>query len=316
MNLGAVVVAYNSAADLPGCLDALLAADPAPQVVVVDNASSDASAALVEEGYRGRVRLVRAGANRGFAGGCNLGLGELAPEITCVAFMNPDVTVAPDGLGRCAAALTAAPDLAGVAPRLMRSDGVTVDSVGQCLDRVRLEVRDRGYGGPLTPELAEPRPVLAACGALAVYRRAALAAVADEDGAWAASYFCFWEDLELGWRLWNRGWQVRSCPDAVALHRRGAGASPGRGPLRWRRPAALEACVLSNRWITLIRHLHPRDLIPRLPVLLPWELVAVTTGVLRRPRLAAHLRRRWPLVVREWHRRRNAPRRRLRDLPC
>ncbi len=316
MNVGAVVVAYDSAADLPACLDALLAAAPRPRVVVVDNASTDGSDVLVEQSYRGRVELVRSDANLGFAGGCNLGLATLGDGVDAVAFVNPDVAVAPTCLARCAELLVQDSRLAGVAPLLMRPDGITVDSAGQCLDRLTLEVRDRGYGRPRTPVLDEPRPVLAACGALAVYRRAALAAVADANGAWASHYFCFWEDLELGWRLWNRGWQVWSCPEAEAVHRRGAGAAPGRGPLRWRRPVALEACVLTNRWMTLARHLHRRDLLVRLPLLLPWELVAVTTGVLRRPRLAAHLRRRWPLVVGEWRRRSDAVRRRLRDLPC
>ena len=58
----------------------------------------------------------------------------------------------------------------------------------------------------------------------------ALAAVAGPSGPWAEEYFCFWEDLELGWRLVNSGWRIESCPQAVASHRRGAGAAVGSGP--------------------------------------------------------------------------------------
>ena len=133
----------------------------------------------------------------------------------------------------------------------MRPDGTTVDSVGQVLNPLTLEVVDRGYGRPPTDELLRPAPVLAPCGALAVYRRQALASATDEHGPWAERYFCFWEDLELGWRLVNGGWRIRTCPEAVATHRRGAGADAGRGPLRWRRPPELEACIVSNRWMTL-----------------------------------------------------------------
>ncbi|MCJ7755044.1 MAG: hypothetical protein MUP13_10820, partial [Thermoanaerobaculales bacterium] len=171
-----------------------------------------------------------------------------------------------------------------------------------------------GYGLPPSPVLFESRAVLAACGALAVFRTSALAAVADDHGPWAQHYFCFWEDLELGWRLFNNGRAIRTVPEAVATHRRGGGAAVGRGPLRWRRPAHLEACMLTNRWMTLIRHLHPLDLAPRLPLLLLWDSATVAAGAVRRPSLIGHLKRRWPLVMKEWRSRSRYPRRRLREL--
>jgi hypothetical protein len=85
--------------------------------------------------------------------------------------------------------------------------------------------------------------------------------------------------------------------------------------LRWRRPPELEACVLTNRWMTLIRHLHSTDLARRLPVLLPWDLGMTFLSAARRPRLLPHLRRRLPLVYRELARREHLPRKRLSELP-
>jgi hypothetical protein len=252
--------------------------------------------------------------NSGFAGGCNRGFRELGKASECLAFLNPDVVVSEDCLQRCVATLSADPGLAGVAPLLMRSDGEAVDSIGQVLNRWTLEVADRGYGDSPNAAILQPAKVLAACGALAVFRSEALASVADEHGPWAQHYFCFWEDLELGWRLGNSGWRIESCPQAVASHRRGAGAAVGGGPLRWRRPPELEACVISNRWMTLIRHLHPLDLLPRLPLLLLWDPALVAAGAVRRPALLGHLRRRWPMVVREWRNRGGGRRRRLQEL--
>ena len=307
--LAAVVVSYHSEAELPACLDALEAAEGLSEVVVVDNASGDGSLETARRAG-GRVRVLALDENTGYAGGCNRGLEAVGEGADAVAFLNPDVRVRPDCLARAAAALAANPALGGIAPLLLRRDGVTVDSAGQTLNRLTLEVRDRGYGRPAaTLDLARG-PVLAACGALAVFRTAALA-----DGAWAEHFFCFWEDLELGWRLTNRGWWIDILPDAVAEHGRGAGARPGRAPLRWRRPVELEACILSNRWMTMVRHLHPLDLIERLPLLLARDLTAVALGAMRRPTLLGCLRRRWPLVVAEWRGRRAYPRRRLRELP-
>ncbi len=315
-DIGVVVVSHDSAEDLPSCLAALCDADGIRTIVVVDNASQDGSQEVVRGIGDPRVRLLEPGYNSGFAGGCNHGFAALPSELGTVVFMNPDVVVSRDCLVRCAARLAADDTLAGVAPRLVRADGETIDSVGQVLRPWRLEVRDRGYGEPLAPSLLEERLVLAACGALAVFRRRALLTVNEPSGPWAAHYFCFWEDLELGWRLNNQGWRISTLPSAVAGHRRGAGAQPGSGPLRWRRPVHLEACILVNRWLTLIRHLHPLDLVARLPLLLVWDLLAVILGVARRPALAAQLLRRRALLLQEWRRRRDRPRRRLRELPC
>jgi len=325
--VGAVVVSYRSATDLPACLEALAAARGVSDVVVVDNASDDGSAevaratvARLAAGAAARLEVLALDRNTGFAGGCNRGLAALPASCRHVAFLNPDVRVEPECLERCAARLDREARLGGVAPRLVRPDGTTTDSLGQVVHRLTLEVRDLGYGttGGLEPV---ERPVLAACGALAVLRRRALEAVAEEHGPWAEHFFCFWEDLELGWRLTRAGWPIVSVPDAVAVHARGAGAAPGSGPLRWRRPPELEACILSNRWMTLMRHLHLADLVLRLPVLLAWDTAAVLSGVLRRPRLAGLLLQRLPLVQREWRRRRLrghhvAERPRLAELPC
>jgi GT2 family glycosyltransferase len=311
---GVVVVSHQSADDLPACLDALLAAVGIDRVVVVDNASTDGSADIVRRADSPRVTLLALDHNTGFAGGCNRGFAELG-DVDVVVTCNPDVVVEPGCLARATAVLGEEPSLGAVAPRLMRADGRIVDSVGQVLARGRLEVRDRGYGRPLDDTLFEPVDVLAPCGALGAFRRSALEDVAGPDGPWEERFFCFWEDLELGWRLVRGGWRVRTVPDAVATHRRGAGADEGNGPLRWRRPPHLEACVVTNRWMTLLRHLHGVDLVTRLPLLLAWDLGVVGAGILRRPSLARHVARRWPLVIEEWRRRRPAPRPRLVELP-
>lgn len=312
--IGVVVVSHNSAEDLPACLRALRAASGVEKIVVVDNDSRDASREIVGAIEDPRVSLRAEAVNSGFAGGCNRGFHALADDLDALAFLNPDVVVEADCLARCAEALRADERLAGVAPRLMRDDGLAVDSVGQVLNPLTLEVVDRGYGAPPPPELLREEIVLAACGALAVFRRSALEAVADESGPWAEHYFCFWEDLEIGWRLTNNGWRIQTLPEAVARHRRGAGAATGRGPLRWRRTPELEACILTNRWMTLIRHLHPLDLAVRLPVLLLWDSGLLVAGAVRRPSLIGHLRRRWPNVIDEWRSRRRGRRRRLREL--
>jgi hypothetical protein len=91
-----VVVNWNGAHLLPACLDALLAQRTSArfEVVVVDNASSDASLDVLAR-YPS-VRVVRNPANLGFAGGNNSALHDLATPFAVL--LNNDATPEPDWL--------------------------------------------------------------------------------------------------------------------------------------------------------------------------------------------------------------------------
>jgi GT2 family glycosyltransferase len=313
MRAAAVVVNYNGGDDLPRCLDALLAQSAPVEVLLVDCASTDGSRGLAERPPRG-VRGLPLAENRGFAGGCAAGLAAVDADV--VGFFNPDCFAASELFAHCLAVLANDPTIGGVAPRLVRPDGVTLDSCGQVLTPLLLRVRDRGYGTPAEGAFAGAADVLAACGAAMVYRREALARAAVEGATFPREFFAFWEDLDLGWRVTNAGWRVRYEPSAVAVHRRGATAAPGRGRLTLRRPPRQAAGIIVNRWATLLRNLHAVDFLIRLPVLLPADAVMVTLVVALRPRTLPALLRALPRLRLAWRQRRTiVRRRRLAELP-
>lgn len=68
-----IIVSYNTCALLQACLQNLLALNEATEIIVVDNASSDGSAALVESQFP-TVRLIKLPENRGLTVASNLGL--------------------------------------------------------------------------------------------------------------------------------------------------------------------------------------------------------------------------------------------------
>ncbi|HUK13687.1 MAG TPA: glycosyltransferase family 2 protein [Thermoanaerobaculaceae bacterium] len=313
MRAAAIVVNFNGGADLPGCLAALAAQTVPLDVVLVDCASSDGSRAVAEHPPAG-VRGLPLPDNRGYAGGCNAGLAALGPAAEAVAFFNPDCHPAPAFVAACLAALDRDPGVGGVAGRLERPDGIHLDSCGQVLTRWLLQVRDRGYGREAPGAFPAPDRVLSACGAGMVYRRAALEAVRVDGEVFPGEFFAFWEDLDLGWRVGNRGWKVVYEPRAVAIHRRGATAAAGRGRLIFRRPAAQAGDIVVNRWATLLRNLHGRDLALRAPVLLPAELAMLGYVLARRPAAAPAVWARLPRVGRALAQRRRLPRRRLGEL--
>jgi GT2 family glycosyltransferase len=287
MRAGAVVVNFNGGADLPACLAALHAQTVPVEVVLVDCASTDGTRTLAQRPPTG-VRALPLASNLGYAGGCAAGLAVLDPEVEVIGFFNPDCFPGPAYFAVCEELLLSEREVGGVAGRLLRPDGTTLDSCGQVLTRCLLRVRDRGYGARATSFQRRAR-VLAACGAGMVYRREALHAAAVAGDVFPPEFFAFWEDLDLGWRVNNAGWRVMYEPRAVAIHRRAATAAPGTGRLIFRRPPELAARIVVNRWATLLRNLHAVDFWLRFPVLLPGEVLMLSWLVLRRPRLLAGL---------------------------
>ena len=312
MRAAAVVVNHNGGEDLPRCLAALASQSIPVEVVLVDCASSDGTQRLATSPPRG-VRGVPLQANLGYAGGCAEGLAAV-PDAAFVGFFNPDCFAAPELYARCLDVMAGEPRVGGVAPRLLRPGGERLDSCGQVLSPWLLKVRDRGYGEPAAGGYLRREDVLAACGAAMVYRRAALDAAAVAGEVFPREFFAFWEDVDLGWRVRNAGWRVVYEPTAVAVHRRGATARAGRGPLVFRRPAPVQAAILLNRWATLLRNLHTVDFLTRLPLLSAADLAMALMVCARNPEVVGHLLRSGPRLALAWRQRRLLSRRRLGEL--
>ena len=124
--LSVVVVSYNVAPLLARCLDSILARPlPGMDVLVVDNASTDGSAALVRERYPG-VTLLANSHNLGFGTACNQGLRRSRREY--VLFVNPDAEVQGDSLAGMVRFLSIRPRAAVAGGRLRYADGTFQDS--------------------------------------------------------------------------------------------------------------------------------------------------------------------------------------------
>src|SRR4051794_7937309 len=110
-----IVLNFNGAAILPRCLDHLLAQTYQPcEILVVDNASSDGSDAVLGAYAERGVRAVFSPANLGCAGGRNFGLQSARGEI--VAFMDNDGYADPRWLAESVAVLQSDERIGAVAP--------------------------------------------------------------------------------------------------------------------------------------------------------------------------------------------------------
>ncbi len=208
-----VVVAYGPAHALADALAALRGRFP---VLVVDNSSSSATAAVVNGAG---ARYVDAGANLGFAAAVNLALSHLADSGRDVLLLNPDARIDAGALSRLHEQLLAHPELAGVAPvqRVSGSDRPSRASwpwhtpAGAWAEAMGLSSPTPAIG-PVLPRGCGPAPApgrARRCGRL---RRALL-------------------PLQRGRGLAEtrrgRGWRVRLCPEVSAEHASGGTDSDG-----------------------------------------------------------------------------------------
>jgi GT2 family glycosyltransferase len=220
------IVNWNGRRLLAECLPSVAALDyphAELEVVVVDNGSHDDSVAWLRSEWPA-VRVVAHAENRGFAAGANDAA--QAATGTVIAFLNNDCRVAADWLRRLIDAL-GSERAAAAGSRILDWDGRHVDFGGASMN-FHGHGRHRDWDRPWVP--GPPRPpeaALFACGgAMAVDRARFLAS-----GGFDADYFAYFEDVDLGWRLWVLGERVVYVSDAIAYHRhRGSGMEEA----RWR----------------------------------------------------------------------------------
>jgi GT2 family glycosyltransferase len=276
------VVTWNSADVIDACLESVRAQRrPDVEVVVVDNASLDASAERVaahfERGLRGR--LVRSPTNLGFCGGQNRALAAGSGEL--VLFLNPDATLAPDFAARALDAAARLPaDVGLFAPRILLPDG-HVDSAGLTIDALR-RAWDRGYGEPAAGRFADEEEVFGCTGAAALFRRAALLDVAERGEALDEKLFAYCDDVDVSWRARLRGWRCLYLPSLVAHHQR-AGRNSLRAEAGRPRRVLEQRLMVRNRLLVLLKCERTRDLVLRLPLLLGFEALRVGFLALRAP---------------------------------
>ena len=218
-DINVILVAYGSVAALSEALGTLGSSSP---VVVIDNQSSpESKKAAADAG----TRYVDPGRNLGFAAAVNLALTCLPDADADVLLLNPDARITPAELAKLHAELRSRPQVACVAPVQhtpeaagpVRSHWPWHTPAGAWLEAIGLARR----------RLGSERYFLG--GAVLLLRRAALVDV----GVFDERFFLYGEDEDWQRRPLDRGWRVRLCPEATAVHRSGGTESdPTRLQLR------------------------------------------------------------------------------------
>jgi N-acetylglucosaminyl-diphospho-decaprenol L-rhamnosyltransferase len=229
-------VSYRSRELLRSSLESLRSYPPAApmKVIVVDNASADGTTEMVRGEYP-EVELIASDSNLGFAAATNLGAARGGSP--CLLALNPDTAVTEGALDIMLAAMEAHDDVAVAGPRLVREDGsldhaakrgfpTPLSALGHFTGvgrRPRASGRLAAYRAPDV----ESGPVDAVNGAFMLMRRSAFEAA----GGFDEGYWMYMEDLDLSYRLRQRGWLSWYEPSATVMHVKG-GTVGGPRPLR------------------------------------------------------------------------------------
>jgi GT2 family glycosyltransferase len=212
MLVSIVIPNWNGAAHLPVCLNALRAQTLRDfEVIVVDNASSDDSLALLAREHP-EVRVIRLERNLGFTGACNAGLRAARGEF--LILLNNDTEADPRWLEEVVAAFTRHPQAGLVASKMLLFDRRNVLHTAGDIFNTDGTPGNRGVWQEDRGQYDEG-PAFSANGGSAAYRRAML----DEIGLLDEDFFFSCEDVDLAWRAQLAGWPCLYAPRAVVYHK-------------------------------------------------------------------------------------------------
>lgn len=228
MDISVVIVAWNAQRYLELCLESLVGAPPwrSMEVIVVDNASGDGTAEMIEARYPW-VKVIKSPENLGFSRGNNVGIRQCKGRY--IALVNPDVQVLPGCLDALSDFLDQNPRVGNVGPRVFNPD-MTQQSTcrrfptlwNNFCSATALATRFKNsplFAGEHMWYFPHDRTIAVnvLVGCFSMIRREAF----DSVGLLDENLFMYGDDVDWCRRAWKAGWEVVFYPGARAIHDRG-----------------------------------------------------------------------------------------------
>ncbi len=216
-----IILNYNGREHLEACLSSLQDLEfPKQQleIIVVDNGSTDGSLGFIKARFPGVV-LIHNETNLGFSKAANIGA-ELAKG-EYVAFLNNDMRVGKNWLSVLLETARAGEGFACVGSTVLNWEGTEVDFTGRIDDAFCLDYEPSDDPSDDLSDAAPYSLTLFASGGAALIQRQAF----QELGGFDPDFFLYQEDVDLGWRLWLRGYECAISSESVVYHRGGASSN-------------------------------------------------------------------------------------------
>ncbi len=212
-NCTIIIVNWNSWEYLFPCLESLGRQTFQDfDIIVVDNNSTDQVPGEQLAAYP-YVSYIQNKDNVGFAAANNQAI-EIANNCEWIVLLNPDTLPAEKWLESLHNASLAHPEFSFFGSRLLLAGSPDIlDGTGDVYHMSGLSWRT-GHGKSVSTATDRPEEIFSPCAAAAMYRRKDILAV----GGFDEDFFCYNEDVDLGFRLQLAGHRALSVPDSVVLH--------------------------------------------------------------------------------------------------
>jgi len=246
-----IVVNYNAGDALTDCVLSILRQNMPLRVTVFDNASSDSSIPRLRQAIEENknVRIISGDENPGFASAVNLAARELAAESQYLLIVNPDAKLLPGALKALRSALEQDPHAALAGPLVVDRQGIPMRGTvrrfpapGSALwtftgiwrlGRWLPALRGVEQTGSLPSGTVEAEAVSGACMML---KKAEFFAAGCMDGA----YGLHCEDLDLMFRLHQRGFHCLYVPSARVIHDQGISSASRPVWVHWQKHRGMQ----------------------------------------------------------------------------
>lgn len=307
INLSIIVLNYNTRELLKKCLESIRRAWKdgfVIEVIVVDNASKDGSAQMIEKEFT-EVILVKSKKNLGFSAGNNLGIPKTKGEY--VLFLNPDTVVSPETLREMLKFMQQNPEVGASTCRVELPNGRLDEASHRGFPTpwrafchfsglAKFFPRSRIFTGYTLGHLPLDRihEIDSGTGAFLLVRRKAGRQIAclpasrgepARQGWWDEDYFWYGEDLDFCYRLKERGWKIMFVPTTKILHYRGV-ASGMKKHTRGISTATRETRRRATRAsIEAMRIFYKKHYLSKYPRLITW-VTLLGINILEKIRLA------------------------------
>jgi len=257
--LVSIIIVTSGAKDyLRHCLDSIKSQSYSGlEVIVIDNSLSPEFSLKTRASFPS-VRVYPSLLNLYYGAALNKGIGLSNGEF--ILCLNDDVVLAPDFIRQALKGFSAAGNIGMVSGKILRADGLTLDSTGLFLS-LSYSAKERGYGQLDRSRFDKPGFIFGVSGAAAFYRKKMLEEIKEGQDYFDPDFRMFYEDLDVSWRSNKLGWKAYYIPEAKAFHARGGSLRPDYGlnkPLARRYiNDELHSELIKNRYLVILKNANP-----------------------------------------------------------
>lgn len=212
-----IIVNWNGKRFLGDCLGAVERQTyPNFDVTMVDNGSTDGSVDFIHHHFP-QIQILSLNENVGFSKANNKAIRTALTDGTqYIALLNNDTKVDEKWLEHLVRIMESEKDIGICASKMLRMETHhIIDSTGHIFKWGR--IFERGQGEVDAHQYDAKLNIVGACAGACLYRKEML----EDIGLFDERYGSYYEDAELSWRAYNKGWRAKFVPESIVLHHRG-----------------------------------------------------------------------------------------------